>query len=213
MKLYSYWRSTAAYRVRIALNLKQLEYEYQTVHLVKNGGEQHSEAYRSKNPQGLVPALELQNGEVLTQSLAIIDYLDEIQPENPLYPSNSWQKAQVQAMSQSIACDIHPLNNLRVLQKLKSLELGQQQVDEWYHHWIHQGFSAIEKQLESTAGRFCFADAVTVADICLVAQVYNANRFQVDLSSYPLILKVNEECLKLPEFENAVPENQPDCDL
>lgn len=213
MKLYSYWRSTAAYRVRIALNIKGLDYEYCPVHLVKNGGEQFSQEYKSINPQMLIPSLITENNEVITQSLAIIDYLDEKYPEKTLYPVNIAEKYQAKAIALSIACDIHPLNNLRVLKYLKEQSFQQNQVDDWYAHWIHQGFSAIEKQIEQTAGTFCFGEIVSVADIFLVAQVYNANRFNVPLDNYPNILRINSNCLKLDDFIRATPENQPDCDI
>ncbi len=213
MKLYSYWRSTAAYRVRIALNIKQLDCEIVPVHLVKDGGEHLQKDYQSINPQSLVPALETNNGEILTQSLAIIDYLDEAYPEHSIYPQEPIQKALAKAMALSIACDIHPLNNLRVLKYLKGEEWQKEQVDKWYAHWIHEGFSAIEKQLEKSTGQFCFGDAITVADIFLVAQVYNANRFNVPLNTYPLIVKINDNCLKLQAFIDALPGNQKDCDL
>jgi maleylacetoacetate isomerase/maleylpyruvate isomerase len=213
MKLYSYWRSTAAYRVRIALNIKQLKYEYKAVHLVKNGGEHLQNDYKSLNPQSLVPALETDSGEILTQSLAIIDYLEEVYPQNSLYPKNSIQKSQAKAMALSIACDIHPLNNLRVLKHLKSKEWQQEQVDEWYAHWIAQGFAAIEIQLQKSAGLYCIGNKVSVADLFLVAQVYNANRFKVSLEAYPLIKKINAFCMTQQVFMNASPENQPDCDL
>jgi maleylpyruvate isomerase len=213
MKLYSYWRSTAAYRVRIALNIKQLDCEVVPVHLVKDGGEQLMEDYKNINPQSLVPSLITDDGHVLTQSLAIIDYLEDIYPEFSLYPQNLIKKAQAKAMALSIACDIHPLNNLRVLKYLKAEEWQKSQVDKWYAHWIHQGFVAIETQLEISAGQFCFANDVSVADIFLVAQVYNANRFKVPLENYPLIDKINHNCLRLKAFIDAMPENQIDCDL
>jgi maleylacetoacetate isomerase len=213
MKLYSYWRSTAAYRVRIALNIKQLDCEVVPVHLVKNGGEQLMDSYKNINPQSLVPSFETDDGDVLTQSLAIIDYLDDTYPEFSLYPTNSIEKTQAKAMALSVACDIHPLNNLRVMKYLKSQDWQKEQVDQWYAHWIHQGFSAIETQLEQSAGQYCFGDDVSVADIFLVAQVYNANRFEVSLENYPFISKINENCLKLKAFIDAMPENQIDCDL
>jgi len=213
MKLYSYWRSTAAYRVRIALNIKQLKYNIKSIHLVKDGGEQLKGEYKSINPQSLVPALETDNGEVLTQSLAIIDYLEEYFSEHTLYPNDAIKKSQAKAMALSIACDIHPLNNLRVLKYLKSEEWQQQQVDKWYAHWIHQGFSAIEQQLQKSSGLYCFGDEVSVADIFLVAQVYNANRFNVPLDDYPLIVKINDYCLTQKAFIDAMPENQEDCDI
>ena len=213
MKLYSYWRSTAAYRVRIALNIKQLDCEVVPVHLVKDGGEQLMDGYKKINPQSLVPSFITDDGEVLTQSLAIIDYLEDTYPEFSLYPKNLINKAQSKAMALSVACDIHPLNNLRVLKYLKGQDWGQEQVSQWYAHWIQQGFSAIEIQLEKSAGQFCFGDDVSVADIFLVAQVYNANRFEVPLENYPLIVKINKNCLKLKAFIDAMPVNQIDCDL
>ena len=213
IKLYSYWRSTAAFRVRIALNIKQIDYQYEAVHLVKNGGQQLTDFYKSKNPQALVPALELENGQVLTQSLAIIDYLEEKYPEVSLYPNTSIQKAQAKAMALAIACDIHPLNNLRVLKYLKKEAWQQEQVDAWYAHWIHQGFAAIEEQLKKTAKHYCFGNEISVADIFLVAQVYNANRFSVSLQEYSKIVKINENCLQNEAFIQALPENQEDCDI
>ena len=213
MKLYSYWRSTAAYRVRIALNIKNIDCLIEPVHLVNNGGEHLQESYVDINPQKLVPALVIDSGDVLTQSLAVIDYLEEYSPQNSLYPNDFIQKAQAKAMALSIACDIHPLNNLRVLKYLKSQEWQQEQVDNWYAYWIQQGFSAIEMQLQKSAGRYCFGDTVSVADIFLVAQVYNANRFKVPLDNYPLIKKINDNCLVLDAFIDALPENQVDCDL
>ncbi len=212
MILYSYWRSTAAYRVRIALNIKKIKYSTKAIHLVKSGGEQLQDEYMLLNPQSLVPSLETDKGDVLTQSLAIIDYLESEYQDPLLYPNDTILKAKTKAMALSIACDIHPLNNLRVLKYLKGLEINQTDVDEWYHHWIHKGFTAIEKQLKSTCGLYCFGNDVTVADIFLVAQVYNANRFKVSLDDYPLIAKINNSCLSLKEFIDALPENQPDCD-
>ncbi len=212
MKLYSYWRSTAAYRVRIALNIKQVSYNYQAVHLVKDGGEHLQNEYKSLNPQSLVPALQTDDGQILTQSLAIIDYLEEVYPEHSLYPSDAIGKAQAKAMALSIACDIHPLNNLRVLKYLKSDGWQQEQVDKWYAHWIHEAFIAIEKQLQTTSDKFCFGNVASIADIFLVAQVYNANRFTVPLNDYPLIQKINTHCLTQTAFIEAMPENQPDCD-
>lgn len=213
MKLYSYWRSTAAYRVRIALNIKQLDCDVVPVHLVKDGGEHFKEEYRRLNPQGLVPTFVTNEGDVITQSFAIIDYLDGAFPDYSLYPQNPVQKAQAKAMALSVACDIHPLNNLRVLKYLKGEDWQQGKVDKWYAHWIHEGFSAIELQLRKSAGKFCFGDEITVADIFLVAQVYNANRFKVSLDDYPLIMKINDNCLEQPAFIAAMPENQIDCDL
>ena len=212
MILYSYWRSTAAYRVRIALNLKKIDYQYKAVHLVKDGGQHLSDEYKQLNPHALVPSLLTADGQVLTQSLAIIDYLEENFPQNSLYPQNSSTKAQAKAMALSIACDIHPLNNLRVLKYLKAEDFDQQQLDKWYAHWIHQGFNAIEKNLEKSAKSYCFADTLSVADIFLVAQVYNAKRFNIALQGYPTIQKINDNCLKQQAFIDAMPENQVDCD-
>lgn len=212
MKLYSYWRSTAAYRVRIALNIKQLDCDIKPVHLVRDGGEHLQDSYKDINPQSLVPALKTDNGDIITQSLAIIDYLDDIYPEFSLYPKSSIEKAQAKSMALSIACDIHPLNNLRVLKYLKREDWQQEQVDRWYAHWIHQGFTAIEKQLEESSGLYCFGDEVSVADIFLVAQVYNANRFNICLDDYPQICIINLHCLKQQAFIDAMPENQSDCD-
>lgn len=213
MKLYSYWRSTAAYRVRMALNVKKLDYIYKPVHLVKDGGEHLKQEYKTVNPQSLVPALETDNGLVFTQSLAIIDYLEHQFPEISLYPKKIPEKFQAKAMALSIACDIHPLNNLRVLKYLKQENWNQQQIDSWYGHWIHEGFTAIEKQLVKTAGAYCYGDVLSVADIFLVAQIYNANRFNIPLEDYPQILKINEECLSRDDVIAAIPENQPDCDV
>jgi maleylacetoacetate isomerase/maleylpyruvate isomerase len=210
MKLFGYWRSTAAYRVRIALNLKGIEFESTSVHLVKNGGEQHSSDYNEINPTNLVPTL-VDGDFSLNQSLAIIDYLDHCHSDNALYPQDIKSRAKVQALALDIACEIHPLNNLRVQQYLaNSLAVTEQAKQEWVEYWMNVGFVAIEKQLTSSAGQYCFADTITVADICLVAQVYNANRFKVDMSAYPIINKVVQNCNELPAFIKALPENQPD---
>jgi maleylacetoacetate isomerase len=210
LKLFGYWRSTAAYRVRIALNLKQIAYENISVHLVKDGGEQHKPEYRSLNPQGLVPLL-VDGSLKLNQSIAILEYLEEKYPLPALLPSDVIERAKVRAFCQMIACDIHPLNNLRVLQYLSGpLAVSEDSKNTWYHHWIHQGFAAIEAQLEQSAGQFCFGDQVTMADLLLVPQVYNANRFAVDLTPYPRLCAINEQCLMLAAFRDAAPENQPD---
>lgn len=214
MKLYGYWRSSAAYRVRITLNLKQLTAEQVSVHLVHNGGEQHSDAFHQLNPQHLVPALvdSDQDGEFsLTQSLAIIEYLDEKYPQLSVLPEDIKQRAIVRAMAQSIACEIHPLDNLRVLQYLvNEMGVNESQKMAWYHHWIHIGFSALERQLEQYGGRYCFGDKVTLADICLIPQVYNAKRFNVALDNYPNIVRVWDNCHQLPAFIDAAPEQQAD---
>lgn len=210
MKLYGYWRSTAAYRVRMALHLKGIVFESISVHLVKNGGEQHSSDYSELNPNHLVPTL-VDGDFSLNQSLAIIDYLEQRNPENALYPQDIKSRAKVQALALDIACEIHPLNNLRVQQYLaNSLNVVDDAKQAWVEHWMYTGFIAIEKQLSSNAGKYCFADTVTVADICLVAQVYNANRFNIDMSAYPLINKIVKSCNELPAFIKALPENQSD---
>jgi maleylacetoacetate isomerase/maleylpyruvate isomerase len=210
MKLYGYWRSTAAYRVRIAMHLKGIAFESISVHLVKNGGEQHDSAYSELNPNHLVPTL-VDGDFTLNQSLAIIDYLDQTIRENALYPIEAKSRAKVQALALDIACEIHPLNNLRVQQYLtNSLNITGEAKQLWVEYWMDVGFISIEKQLTSSAGQFCFADTVSVADICLVAQVYNAHRFNVDMSAYPLINKVVKNCNQLPAFIRALPENQLD---
>lgn len=210
MKLHGYWRSSAAYRVRIALNLKGLQVEHCPVHLINNGGEQHGAAYQLLNPARLVPTLE--EGELsLNQSLAIIQYLDDCYPAVPLYPIEASEKAQVMAVALDIACDIHPLNNLRVLQYLTGpLGLSEAQKIQWIKHWLTAGFDALEKRLLLTAGRYCFGDTITVADLCLVPQVYNALRFQLEMQNYPLISAIYQRCNALEAFQNAAPEHQTD---
>lgn len=210
MKLYGYWRSTAAYRVRIALHLKGITFESISVHLVNNGGEQYGNEYSELNPNHLVPTL-VDGDFSLTQSLAIIDYLEQRNTEYALYPQDIKSKAKVQALALDIACEIHPLNNLRVQQYLtNTLTVTDEAKQVWVEHWMNVGFMAIEKQLVKSAGKYCFADNVSVADICLVAQVYNAHRFNVDLSTYPLINKIVNNCNELPAFIKALPENQAD---
>jgi maleylpyruvate isomerase len=211
VKLYTYFRSSAAYRVRIALNLKHLPYEMQSIHLTRDGGRQWSPQFRAVNPQARVPALALSTGETLTQSLAIIEYLDEVYPEPPLLPAEAVQRAQVRAAAQLIACDIHPLNNLVVLNYLKgTLGHDQADADAWYRNWVLQGFEALEAMLKP--GPYCFGNQVTVADICLVPQVFNARRFKVPLDAFPRIAAVETACVKLPAFDKARPENQPDAE-
>lgn len=211
MKLFSYFRSSAAYRVRIALNLKELPYEIVPIHLTKDGGRQHTQEFRAINPLARVPALELSGGEVLTQSLAIIEYLDEIHPEPPLLPPAALGRARARAIAQMIACDIHPLNNLIALQYLRrQLKHEQPDIDAWYHHWITQGFTAMEEMLDPAP--YACGQHVTVADICLVPQVANARRLKVPLEKFPKIVAVDAACLKLPAFAKARPENQPDAE-
>jgi maleylpyruvate isomerase len=211
VQLFSYFRSSAAYRVRIALNLKGLSYETIPIHLVKEGGRNKSPEYRAINPQMRVPALALRNGEVLTQSLAIINCINDRHPEPPLLPSNSLERARVEAFAQTIACDIHPLNNIGPLRYLKQ-KLGQEQpaIDAWYHHWVLEGFEALEQMVRP--GPYSFGAQVTLADICLVPQVYNARRLKVPLDAFPKIVSVDAECLKLAAFDKARPENQPDAE-
>ncbi|OKY25351.1 maleylacetoacetate isomerase [Thalassotalea sp. PP2-459] len=210
MKLYGYWRSSAAYRVRITLNLKDIPYETIPVHLVKAGGEQHQKNYVDMNPTHLVPTLE-DNGFILNQSIAIIDYLDAKYPQPAVYPSAVQDKALVQALMFDIACEIHPVNNLRVQQYLANeLNCSDQDKLRWSHHWMHLGFTAIEAKLSKTAGRYCFGDDITIADICLVPQVYNAKRFNLDMTPYPLINSITNNCNELPAFSQALPENQKD---
>ncbi|MGB9261015.1 MAG: maleylacetoacetate isomerase [Pseudolabrys sp.] len=211
MKLFSYFRSSAAYRVRIALNLKELPYEIVPIHLTKDGGRQHTQEFRAINPLARVPALELSGGEVLTQSLAIIEYLDEIHLEPPLLPPAALGRARARAIAQMIACDIHPLNNLIALQYLRrQLKHEQPDIDAWYHHWITQGFTAMEEMLDPAP--YACGQHVTVADICLVPQVANARRLKVPLEKFPKIVAVDAACLKLPAFDKARPENQPDAE-
>ncbi|WNC71158.1 maleylacetoacetate isomerase [Thalassotalea psychrophila] len=210
IKLYGYWRSSAAYRVRIALNLKKIEHELVSVHLVKDGGQQHSDSYVKMNPSHLVPTLV--DGDFnLNQSLAIIDYLEETNSNVALYPRDIKNKALVKALAYDLACEIHPLNNLRVLQYLSNeLSITVDQKTAWYHHWIIEGFSALELRLAKTSGQYCFGDNITVADLCLIPQIYNAKRFNVDMSAFPLINKIESNCAKLPAFIDAEPENQAD---
>jgi len=209
VKLYSFFRSSAAYRVRIALNLKGLPYEMVAIHLTKDGGRQRSAEYRAVNPQMRVPALALSSGEVLTQSLAIIEYLDEIEPEPPLLPADALARAKVRAIAQLIACDIHPLNNTSPLRYLKrELKHEQADIDAWYRHWVLEGFTALEAMLGP--GPYAFGAQVTLADLCLVPQVANARRFKVPLEAFPKIVAADAACLKLQAFDKARPEKQPD---
>ncbi|MDE2428410.1 MAG: maleylacetoacetate isomerase [Burkholderiales bacterium] len=218
MKLYGYFRSSASYRVRIALNLKGLAYEQVAVHLVKHGGEQLSDAYRALNPDALVPALKddgLGEGGVLTQSLAILEYLDDAYPETLLLPENIADRAYVRSLALSIACEIHPLNNLRVLKYLTgTLGVSDEQKSAWYRHWCESGLAAFEKRLANDArtGNFCFGDIPGMADCVLIPQIANAQRFHCDLSAMPTIMRINEACLELPEFIKALPANQPDAE-
>ena len=211
LKLYSYFRSSAAYRVRIALNVKGLSYDILPVHLTKGGGEQRRPEYKSINPQMRVPVLDISGGEVLTQSLAIIDYLEEIHPEPPLLPGDPVRRAKIRAVAQMIACDIHPLNNLIVLQHLKrTLHHDQATIDAWYVHWIVSGFEAIETMIAPAP--YAFGAQVTLADACLVPQVANARRYNVPLERFPNIVAVDAACQQLSAFERARPDKQPDAE-
>ncbi|MDW2982709.1 MAG: maleylacetoacetate isomerase [Rhodanobacter sp.] len=212
--LYGYWRSSAAYRVRIALNLKGLEYETRPVHLVRNGGEQHAADYRALNPQQMVPCL-LDGDRVITQSLAIMEYLDEMHPEleTALLPVDARGRAQVRALAMAVCCDIHPLGNLRVLQHLEAtFGASEEQRAAWSRHWIGAGFQAIEAMLgDSVAtGRYCHGETPSMADACLVPQVYNALRWKLPLDDYPTIARIYRACSELEAFRRAAPEVQPD---
>jgi maleylacetoacetate isomerase len=209
VKLYSYFRSSAAYRVRIALNIKGIAYETVPVHLIKDGGHNKRPEFRAVNPQMRVPALVTPAGDVLIQSLAIIEYLEETHPEPALLPKDPIARARVRALADLIACDIHPLNNTSPLRYLKN-SMGQEQsaIDAWYHHWIVTGFEAIEELL--TPGPYACGNAVTLADLCLVPQINNARRLKVPLERFPKIVGVDSACLKLTAFDRARPENQPD---
>ncbi len=213
MKLYSYWRSSAAYRVRIALALKGLSADYVPVHLIRDGGEQNRAAYQAINPQRLLPALELDDGTVLTQSLAIIEYLDEIVPQPPLLPATALERARVRALAQVITSDIHPLTNLRVLKYINhAFPANDEARIEWIRHWINEGLTAFEKRLEKhpQTGRFCHGDTPTLADCCLVPQLYDARRFKLDLAPFPRLTQIETACLALPAFMAAHPDQQPD---
>jgi maleylacetoacetate isomerase/maleylpyruvate isomerase len=210
VKLYTYFRSSAAFRVRIALNLKGLKYEPLFVHLAK--GEHHKPQYTKVNPQGLLPTLELDDGTRLNQSLAIIEYLEEKHPRPPLLPSDAAGKSRVRALSELIACEIHPLNNLRVLQHLKrALGQSEEQVNAWYRHWIADGLTKLEAELDSKS-KFAFGEVPTMADCCLVPQIFNAKRYNCDLASYPTTMRVFEQCMKLEAFDRAQPGKQPDAE-
>ena len=212
MKLYSFFRSSAAYRVRIALALKGLTYEYVPVQIAR--GLQFEAPYRDISPQALVPILD-DDGELLQQSLAIVEYLDETHPEPPLLPASPIERSRVRSLALLIACEIHPLNNLRVLKYLTgTLGLSEEQKLAWYRHWVTTGFTALERRLatESGTGRFCHGDAPGYADIALVPQVANAPRFEVDLSAFPTIVRIDAACSALPAFQQAAPARQPDAE-
>lgn len=215
MKLYSYFRSSASYRVRIALNLKGLGCDIVPVHLLKGGGEQLQPEYRRLNPDALVPSLQLDGGDVLTQSLAIIEYLEETHPTPALLPPGAIDRAWVRGIALAIACDIHPINNLRVLRYLTGeMKLAEDDKNRWYRHWVEQGLAAVEQTLahDPRRGRFCFGDTPGLADCFLVPQIANAQRMNCDLSQVPTLVRINEACLALESFAAASPARQPDAE-
>lgn len=210
MELYGYWRSSAAYRVRIALNFKGLEAQQHFVNLRE--GEQKSDAYRRMNALGRVPTL-VDDGQVFTQSLAILEYLEERYPEPPLLPDDVAERARVRALAQVVACDMHPVNNFNILKYLEiELKVNSNEKLVWYRHWIATGFTALEAMLADDArtGRYCHGDTPGMADLCLVPQMYNARRFECDLSAYPTLVRIDAACVELDAFRQAAPEAQPD---
>ena len=214
MKLYTFFRSSASYRVRIALNLKGLSYEQAPIHLRRGGGEQLKPAYTTINPQALVPALE-DNGRILSQSLAIIEYLEETHPNPPLLPKVPADKALVRSMALVIACEVHPIQNLRVLKYVKaSYNQTDEQVNKWAQHWIDLGLAALQEMIvgQPKRGKFCFGDVPTLADICLIPQLGNARRYGCDLAKYPTILEIEKNCNAIPAFADAAPEKQADAE-
>ncbi len=213
-KLFTYFRSSAAYRARIALNLKGIAAENAFVHLLKEGGQQHAAAFRRVNPQELIPAL-VHDGHTIAQSLAIIEYLDEVQPGAPLLPQTPAARARVRQIAYAIACDIHPVNNLRILQYLRDTHgLSEEERARWQRHWIALGFAAIETLLAGSdeTGRYCHGDAPTLADICLIPQMANARRVNLDFAPYPILLRIEAEALAHPAFVAAAPKAQPDAE-
>ena len=214
LKLYNYFRSSASFRVRIALNLKGLNYDYAVVHLTKGGGQQFAPAFRALNADALIPVLD-DDGHVLTQSLAIIEYLDETHPQPPLLPRAPFDRAYVRACALTIACEIHPLNNLRVLRYLvQQLGATDDQKNAWYRHWVEQGLAALEARVagERRYGRYLLGDAVTLADVALVPQVFNARRFDCRLDHVPVLMGVFDRCMELAAFVDAQPARQPDAE-
>ena len=214
MKLYSYFRSSASFRVRIALALKGLDYEYAPVHLLQGGGQQFAAGFKAMNPAALVPVLD-DDGSVLTQSLAIIEYLEETRPQPPLLPGDATDRARVRAIALAIACEIHPLNNLSVLGYLnKTLGVGEEQRNEWYRHWVETGLATVEAMLanDSRTGAFCHGDKPSLADVCLVPQIFNAQRFAARLEHVPTVMRIHEHCLTLPAFAESIPALQPDAE-
>jgi maleylpyruvate isomerase len=214
MKLYNYFRSSASFRVRIALNLKGLPYEYAVVHLTRDGGQQFDPAFRAINPDALIPVLD-DDGRTVTQSLAIIEYLEETHPEPPLLPRAALDRAYVRAIALAVACEIHPLNNLRVLRYLvRDLKVSDEQKNAWYRHWVEQGLASIEARLvaERRSGRYALGDAVTLADVVIVPQIFNAQRFDCRLDHVPTIMGIFARCMELAAFVEAQPARQPDAE-
>ncbi len=214
MKLYNYFRSSASFRVRIALNFKGLPYEYAVVHLTKGGGQQFAPEFRAINPDALIPVLD-DAGQRLTQSLAIIEYLDETHPEPPLLPKAPLERAYVRAIALGIACEIHPLNNLRVLRYLvRDLKATDEQKNAWYRHWVEQGLASIEARLvaEGKCGRYALGNQVTLADVVIVPQIFNAQRFDCRLDHVPTVMRIFDHCMELPAFVDAQPARQPDAE-
>jgi maleylacetoacetate isomerase len=212
--LYGYFRSSAAFRARIALNLKGIKPELRFVHLLRNGGEQHTPEYKALNPQELVPSL-VHDGHTITQSLAIIEYLNELVPEPPLLPADAYGRARCRELAYVVACDIHPVNNLRVGRYIKkTFNTQDEDVFAWQRHWIELGFDALEKMLASSkeTGKLCHGDTPTIADICLIPQVANARRVNLDIARWPTIAHIEAHALTLPAFDAALPKNQPDAE-
>lgn len=208
MKLHTYFRSTAAYRIRIALNLKAVDYDLVPLNLFK--GEQKKTEFLKLNPDGLVPVLE-HDDNLLTQSMAILEYLEETHTDTPLLPRAPLERAFVRALAQTIVSDIHPLNNLRVQKYLvEHMGADESKKLEWYHHWVKQGFDGLEKRITKSSGAFCYGDSITLADVCLIPQVYNAHRFECPMNAYPNINRINQHCLGLSPFADAAPHTQPD---
>jgi maleylacetoacetate isomerase len=207
MKLYSHWRATAPYRVRIGLALKGLPYDYVPIDLARN--DQHQAEYRAVNPQRLTPALEVSSGEVLTQSLAILEWLEETHPQPPLLPTDPLDRARVRAMAGIVACDIHPLNNLRVLRALKAMDVSAPRQARWSERWIVDGFAALEPMVARYGAGYAFGETPTLADCLLVPQVYSARRFEVDLTPFPAVLAAADKAAAHPAFIAAHPDNQP----
>jgi maleylpyruvate isomerase len=214
LKLYNYYRSSASFRVRIALNLKGLNYDYIPVHLTRGGGQQFAPTFRALNADALIPVLD-DGGSILTQSLAIIEYLDETHPQPPLLPQAAVDRAYVRAFALTIACEIHPLNNLRVLRYLvQQLGASEDSKNAWYRHWVEQGLAALEALViaEQRSGRHVFGDQVTLADVVLVPQVFNARRFECRLDHVPTLMRIFDHCMELQAFADAQPSSQPDAE-